>query len=158
MKRPKCEMVGFVLMSCLFFFVFFSVGGVQTAESQTRVKVAQGAEPTRLDPDMHRENVSTNAILHIYDALLERNREGDIRLDLAESWRFLSDTILEFKLRKGIKFSNGEPFNAQVVKYNIERVAGLLPGAKKTLTTPGWEGVKEVKVIEDYKVKIITKN
>ena len=157
MKRPKVEMVGFVLMSCLFFFVFFFVWGVPTAESQTRVKVAQGAEPTRLDPDMHRENVSNNAILHIYDALLERNREGDIRLDLAESWRFLSDTILEFKLRKGIKFSNGEPFNAQVVRYNIERVAGLLPEAKKTLNPPGWESVKEVKVIDDFTVQIITK-
>ena len=67
MERLKVGMVGFVLMSCL---VFFFVWGVPTAESQIRVKVAQGAEPTRLDPDMHRENVSTNAILHIYDALV----------------------------------------------------------------------------------------
>ena len=125
MSQRKVTTYRFILMSCLVFFVFFFGWGALTAESQTRVVVAQGAEPTRLDPDMHRENVSNNAILHIYDTLLERNREGDIRLDLAESWRFLSDTILEFKLRRGIKFSNGEPFNAQVVKYNIERVAGL---------------------------------
>jgi peptide/nickel transport system substrate-binding protein len=127
------------------------------ADCKTKVVVAQGTEPTRLDPDMHRENTTNTVILHIYDALLERDKDEKIVPDLAESWKFLNDTTLEFKLRKGIKFSNGEPFNAGVVKYNIERVAGLLPGAKKTLNPPGWESVKEVNVIDDYTVQIITK-
>jgi peptide/nickel transport system substrate-binding protein len=157
MRRKRIVLGGLLLIGCLIFSIVFFGLGIQPAECQTRVVVAQGAEPTRLDPDMHRENVSNNAILHIYDALLERNQNEEIRLDLAESWRFLNDTTLEFKLRKGIKFSNGEPFNAQVVKYNIERVAGLLPGAKKTLNPPGWESVKEVKVLDDYTVQIITK-
>lgn len=127
------------------------------ADCKTRVVVAQGTEPTRLDPDMHRENTSNNVILNIYDALVERDWDEKIQPDLAESWKFLDDNTLEFKLRKGIKFSNGEPFNAAVVKYNIERVAGLLPEAKKTLNPPGWETVREVKVIDDYTVQIITK-
>ena len=157
MRRKRIVLGGLLLISSLIFSILFFGLRAQPAECQTRVRVAQGAEPTRLDPDMHRENVSNSVILHIYDALLERNQNEEIRLNLAESWRFLNDTTLEFKLRKGIKFSNGEPFNAQVVKYNIERVAGLLPGAKKTLNPPGWESVKEVKVLDDYTVQMITK-
>jgi peptide/nickel transport system substrate-binding protein len=157
MKRKKIGKVGPVLIGSLIFFVLFLSWGVQTAECKSRVVVAQGTEPTRLDPDMHRENPTNNVILHIYDALLERNRGGDIRLDLADSWRYVNETTLEFKLRKGIKFSNGEPFNSEVVKYNFERVAGMIPGAKKVLHPADFTVIKEIKVIDDYTVQIITK-
>jgi len=157
MKRKKISKVGSILIGFLIFFVMFMSWGVQTAQGKTRVVVAQGVEPTRLDPDMHRETPTNNVCLHIYDALLERNKEGEIRLDLADSWRYLDDTTLEFKLRKGIKFSNGEPFNAEVVKYNFERVAGLIPGAKKVLHSADFTVIKEVKVIDEYTVQIIKK-
>ncbi|MBW1722401.1 MAG: hypothetical protein JRH13_07625 [Deltaproteobacteria bacterium] len=151
------------LRRCLWIFgVFIVLGmmgtGVTTAECKTRVVIAQGVEPTRLDPDMHRENSTLNVILHLYDALLERNQDAKIVPDLAESWRILDDRTVEFKLRRGITFSNGEPFNAQVVKYNFERVAGLLPGAKKTLNASDYQSIKEVKILDDYTVQIITKH
>lgn len=131
--------------------------GGQPAYCKTRVVVAQGVEPTRLDPDMHRETPTQNVILHLYDALLERDAAGKIQTDLAESYRIINDLTVEFRLRKGIVFSNGEPFNAQVVKYNFERVAGLLPGAKKTLNARDYQSIKEVKVLDEYTVQIHTK-
>jgi peptide/nickel transport system substrate-binding protein len=157
MDRRNMRNMGCIIFSLVLVSVFCTTIGIQAADAKTRVVVAQGTEPTRLDPDMHRENTSNNVILHIYDALVERDWEGKIAPDLAESWRFLDDNTLEFKLRKDIKFSNGEPFNAEVVKYNIERVAGLIPTAKKTLNPPGWENVKEVRVLDEYTVQIITK-
>jgi peptide/nickel transport system substrate-binding protein len=132
--------------------------GVQTADCKTKVVIAQGVEPTKLDPDMHREQTTENVILHLYDALLERDWDSNIKPDLAESWKIINDTTVEFKLRKGISFTNGEPFNAEVVKYNFERVAGLMPDAKKTLNARDFKSIKEVKVIDDYTVQLITKH
>jgi peptide/nickel transport system substrate-binding protein len=157
MNRRNRKNLGYAAFSLMLIAVFVAGAGIQGADAKTRVVVAQGVEPTRLDPDMHRENTSNNVILNIYDALVERDGEEKIVPDLAESWRFLDDNTLEFKLRKGIKFTNGEPFNAEVVKYNIERVAGLIPTAKKTLNPPGWENVKEAKVLDEHTVQIITK-
>lgn len=158
MEARKFKIVRFIIMGAFVLFTFTIGLGVQTADCKTRVVVAQGVEPTRLDPDMHRENPSNNVILHIYDALIERDWDARIQTDLAESWQIVNDTTVEFKLRKRIKFSNGEPFNAEVVKYNFERVAGLLPGAKKTLNAADYKSIKEVKIIDDHTVQIITKH
>lgn len=158
MEARKLKIFRFIILGVLVLFTFAFGLGVQTADCKTRVVVAQGVEPTRLDPDMHRENPSNNVILHIYDALIERDWDEIIQPDLAESWQIVNDTTVEFKLRKGIKFSNGEPFNAEVVKYNFERVAGLLPGAKKTLNAGDYKSIKEVKIIDEHTVQIITKH
>jgi peptide/nickel transport system substrate-binding protein len=56
-----------------------------------------------------------------------------------------------FKLRKGVKFSNGTPFNAAVVKWNIDRVAKL-NGDPAALVT---QYVKSVDVVDDYTVKFV---
>jgi ABC-type transport system substrate-binding protein len=39
---------------------------------------------------------------------------------LATSWRWLDDRTLEFKLRQGVRFHNGEAFDAEIVKLNWE--------------------------------------
>ncbi len=54
-----------------------------------------------------------------------------------------------FKLREGVKFSNGNPFNAQAVKWNIDRVAAL-KGDPAALVT---NYVKSVEVVDDYTVR-----
>ena len=145
-------------LNCSYIFRFSMGWGVLPADCKTGVVIAQGTDPTRLDPDMHRDLPSNNVILHIYDSLIERGADAKLRPQLAESWKIIDGTTVEFKLRKGIKFSNGEPFNAEVVKYNFERVAGLMPDAKKTLNASDYNTIKEVKVINDDVVQIVTKH
>ena len=58
-----------------------------------------------------------------------------------------------FTLRKGVKFSNGNAFNAQAVKWSIDRVAAL-KGDPAALVT---QYVKEVQVVDDTTVKFILK-
>ncbi|PID44363.1 MAG: glutathione ABC transporter substrate-binding protein GsiB [Proteobacteria bacterium] len=72
---------------------------------------------------------------------------------LAESYTFNDDaTQFTFKLRKGIKFHDGTPFNAEAVRANIDR---LMTGKYKrsSLMKP----VKELKIIDDYTVRFILK-
>ena len=157
MKVERFGNLKFLVMSLVVCALFVGFG-VQGAQCKTRVVVAQGVDPTRLDPDMHRENPSNNVILHIYDSLVERDQDERIQPDLAESWKIINDTTVEFKLRQGVKFSNGEPFNAAVVKYNFERVAGLMPDAKKTLNARDYKSIKGVNIIDDYTVQIVTQH
>ncbi len=65
---------------------------------------------------------------------------------LAESWSFSSDKLsLTFNLRKGVKFHDGTPFNADAVKWNHER---LLASAN-----PRLKMVKSIDVIDDYTIR-----
>jgi len=146
-----------VLTGLILLIGFFSVG-IQPVGAGSRVVVAQGVEPTVMDPDMQRETPTENVLIHIYDPLVQRLKDNKIHPCLAESWKSIDDTTVEFKLRKNIQFTNGEPFNAAVVKYNFERVAGLLPDAPKTVNARDYRSIQGVEIIDDYTVRLITKH
>ena len=55
---------------------------------------------------------------------------------LAESWRNVNPTTWEFKLRRGVKFHNGEDFNAECVKFTIERAIASKLNTLAKLTWP----------------------
>jgi peptide/nickel transport system substrate-binding protein len=59
--------------------------------------------------------------INVYDTLVYRDKQGKLVPHLATSWRLVSPTVWELKLRSGVKFHNGESFNAQAVKFTVER-------------------------------------
>lgn len=75
--------------------------------------------------------------------------------NLAESWTWVDDTTLEFKLRQGVKFHNGEPFNADDVVYTVNFVAKEENGVK-TQRNVNW--MKSAEKIDDYTVRIYLKD
>ncbi len=56
------------------------------------------------------------------EELVRVNEDGRTIPTLAESWRWVDDKTLEFKLRKGIQFQDGEPFNAKVFRRSFDEV------------------------------------
>lgn len=64
---------------------------------------------------------------HIYDTLLRYDEKGQLQPRLAESYEQLSPTSWRFKLRQGVKFHNGETFNAEGLKWALEDYAALKP-------------------------------
>jgi len=74
--------------------------------------------------------------------------------NLALSHKLINDTTWEFDLRRGVKFSNGEPFSAKSVKYSLERV---LDPKRKLFDKPVWSKILDhVEVVSDYRVRIVT--
>ena len=72
-----------------------------------KVVVAQGVDPTTLDPMNHQETPAGNVCRNIFDTLLERDQELKIQPALArELPRLVAPTVWEFKLRPGVKFHN----------------------------------------------------
>ncbi|MBI2304704.1 MAG: hypothetical protein HYU86_08175 [Chloroflexi bacterium] len=58
----------------------------------------------------------------VFDSLTHFGRDLQVVPGLATSWKALNDTTWEFKLRQGVVFHNGEEFDAETVKFSIERV------------------------------------
>ncbi|MEK7219632.1 MAG: ABC transporter substrate-binding protein, partial [candidate division NC10 bacterium] len=88
-----------------------------------KVVVAQGVDPTTLDPHDHEETPAFNVLLNLYDTLLIRDKDLKIIPWLATSYTLVNPTTWEFKLRQGVKFHNGEEFDAEAAKFSFERLA-----------------------------------
>src|SRR5262245_57899697 len=60
--------------------------------------------------------------LQLYDHLLGLSPKFEPEPELAESWEITNEKTYTFKLRTGVKFHDGTPFNSEAVKFNIERI------------------------------------
>jgi peptide/nickel transport system substrate-binding protein len=118
------------------------------------VIVAQGVDPTTLDPMNHQETPAANVAVNIFDTLLERDQDLRIVPLLAESYRNLTPTTWEFKLRRGIAFHNGEPFDAEAVKFSLERL--IDPKLKLRGSSP-FAPLSHVEIVDPVTVRIHTK-
>jgi len=87
--------------------------------------LAMTLEPPGLDPTAGAASAIAEVTLYnIYETLTKINADSKITGLLAESWTASADLkTWTFKLRQGVKFHNGEPFNAASVKFTMERAA-----------------------------------
>src|SRR5258708_8947716 len=86
--------------------------------------IAQGADITTLDPTQATQIHNLNLFYNIYDALVTWDSKdiGKLVPELAVSWRSVDPLTWQFKLRQGVTFHNGEPFNAHAVKFTVDRL------------------------------------
>ncbi len=118
------------------------------------ISFARPEDVITLDPG-NWGKMNVNVILNylIYDRLIELNPETGPRYipALATEWKISPDgKEYTFKLREGVKFHNGEPFNAESVKVTFERYLN----EKLFIGEYSWGGLKEVEVVDDYTVII----
>ncbi len=87
------------------------------------VVLAMTLEPPGLDPTAGAASAIAEVVLYnIFETLTKVNGDGSITPLLAESWSISPDAkTYTFKLKRGVKFQNGEPFNAASVKFSFER-------------------------------------
>jgi peptide/nickel transport system substrate-binding protein len=115
--------------------------------------IAQGTDAVTMDPDNTTQMTAMQPFNFVYEKLL--NRDDDMKLipELATAWSAMNDTTWEVQLRHGVKFHDGEDFNADAVKYTLDRVR--VPGA--TAVSGGFTTIAEVNAIDAYTVHIVTK-
>jgi peptide/nickel transport system substrate-binding protein len=119
------------------------------------VVVVQSGEAATLDWHMHCDKNAHEPDRQIFDTLLRRNLKTlQLEGNLAESWRVVNDTTWQFKLKRNVKFHNGEPFDGAAVKYSIERMLNPKQGApgRTSIAT-----IDHVDVVDPYTVNVITK-
>jgi len=90
------------------------------------------------------------AMANVYEGLLVyTGGNPEVKPSLATSYDATPDGLTwTFKLREGVKFHDGTPFNATAVKYSFDRIRELGAGAVYI-----WDPVKELKIIDTYTVQ-----
>ncbi|ENO87087.1 ABC transporter substrate-binding protein [Thauera linaloolentis] len=89
------------------------------------LRIGLSSDVTSLDP--HFVNIAPNIAFsdHVFDTLVKSDAKGKLVPGLAESWRALSPTTWEFKLRQGVVFSDGTPLTAEDVVFSLDRPATI---------------------------------
>ncbi len=121
------------------------------AQTPNTLVIDSTADPGSLDPALVAQISGFSVINSIFDNLVERDYSGALVPMLAESWSYPDPTTIEFKLRQGVAFQNGEPFTAASVKYSIDR---LLDPALNSPLRGGWpQTFQGVEVVDDATVR-----
>jgi peptide/nickel transport system substrate-binding protein len=122
------------------------------AWAQGELRVAIPWTPENLDPTMNLSSLRSQVGVSLFDSLVGRDADGKIAGELAESWRALDDRTWQLKLRRGVTFHNGEPFNAEAVRFTFQRV---LNPEQKSPNRATVSEVERVDVVDDLTVNLV---
>ncbi len=125
------------------------------AQAQKTLTIGMKELPTLLDPPRDWAIAATWIHMNMFDCLIWRNRAtAEFEPWLAESWENIDETTWRLKLREGVTFHNGEPFNADAVKYTIERITSA--SRAEFITYGQWTFIVEVNILGPYEVELVT--
>src|SRR5437879_4586455 len=152
LRRIRSHLAG-LLAAVSYILAMVALAMVAVAAAQTPTGEAVMAwhvtiAPTWFDPSTAPAQITPFGMLHsLHDALVRPLPGQKMGPSLAESWRESPDGVTyEFKLRRGLKFHNGDPVTAEDVKFSFERYRGT--GAKELQTR-----VRQVEAVNPVMVR-----
>jgi peptide/nickel transport system substrate-binding protein len=144
MKRAVVTFATVVLIAML---------GAPVEAANEPLRIAMTAVPKSLDPNRDPGGQMLPIYRLAFDGLVKPDESGRPVPVLAESWKLLNDTTWQFTLRRGVTFSDGEPFTAEVVRWNITRAQD----PKNSVYAARVNMITAVEVTNDHTVVIKTK-
>jgi peptide/nickel transport system substrate-binding protein len=114
-----------------------------------KLVIATGVDLDTFDPHVMLSAAMRGVIKNVFEALVDREEQPL----LATRWEVLGDLTWRFELRQGVKFHNGDAFDAEAVKFSFER---FVDPKTKAPYARQLEPVKRVEILDKYTVKIIT--
>ena len=121
--------------------------------AKTDATVGMQLEPPNLDPTSGAAGaIDQVTYANIFEGLTRFGPDGSVNPGLAESWTVSDDgKIYTFNLRKGVKFHDGSDFDAEDVKFSLERIgAEGSTNAQKAL----YADIESVEVVDPNTVKV----
>ncbi|HYW87732.1 MAG TPA: ABC transporter substrate-binding protein [Chloroflexota bacterium] len=108
----------------------------------------------QLDPQTHVGTIAESQLRHIFEPLVQIDRDlQTVKPQLATEWQRLDDLTLQFKLRQGVKFHNGEDFDGDAARFSILRP---LDPANKADARTTYAGISAVDVLDKYTINVKT--
>jgi peptide/nickel transport system substrate-binding protein len=131
--------------------------GAAGAAPAAELVAAKGTDVTSFDPGINPTPDAQQVITMIYDTLIQRDDNMQLKPGLAVSWRNVDPLTWQIKLRSGVKFHNGEPFDARSVKFTLERLSTPGDKAGGHVMFSSFGGIERVDAGDPLTVTIKTK-
>src|SRR5262249_18215513 len=91
-------------------------------DPEAELVVAIPDDTNNMDPRIGMGSIRSSYIRQVFESLVDVDAHGKPVPGLALGWKPVGDLAWEFTLRPGVKFHNGEPFNADTVLFNLDRM------------------------------------
>ena len=125
----------------------------QASDPLTTLVIAVPSDPDNLEPGTNKaEPVGSEVILNVFDTLVAWTPPDFTKLEgrLAASWTVSPDgATFSLKLREGVKFHDGTAFDADAVKFSLERTKASNPYVEATFGL-----IRDIAVVSPTEVKI----
>ncbi|HEV8307681.1 MAG TPA: ABC transporter substrate-binding protein [Methylomirabilota bacterium] len=133
------------------------------AQSKQPLMILYGVPRATMDPQNHINTYDESPLGNMFENLVDMSNPIDPykgwKPMLAVSWKRVNETTFQFKLREKVKFHNGEDFDAEAVKFSIDRLLGrvdknFLP---PTVAWHAYDTIDRGEPVDRYTVNVITK-
>src|SRR5213595_4223361 len=125
-----------------------------TAAAQSALRIGLAEDPDVLDPSLARTYVGRIVFASICDKLFDVNEKLDVVPQLALSHETSEDgKTVTIKLRPGVKFHDGETFNAEAAKFSLERHLNMQGSFRK----PELATLDHIDVVDPLTIKLVLK-
>jgi len=141
------------------------------AQSDSRpvitIAVQEITTSNMLEMIAEQSNVGSRIFRNFVEPLVDTDWLGDMSLQpgLATEWRRISDSVVEFKLRQGVRFHNGDPFTAEEVAFSFgpDRMWGNGPMGKTPpagapqIARRSFPGFERMEVMDSHTVRFVNR-
>ena len=151
------------LLVLLFLLALGAEVGAQAVDPEAELVVAMPDDTNNMDPRIGMGSIRSTYIRQVFESLVDVDAQGKPLPGLALAWKAIGDTIWEFTLRRGVKFHDGEAFNADTVLFNLDRMFrrnldkhGIKDVAAGTQFDKTLPYVSRWEKLDDYTVRVHT--
>lgn len=120
--------------------------------AQTTLTIGRAGDVSDMNPFRQANNLTAEVTYQIHEGLMRYGPDLELVPALARDWELLDDGVTwRFHLQEGVTFHSGNPFNAEVVKWNLETMLDPEnPGIAAGLLT----AFEEVEVVDEYTIDV----
>lgn len=155
MTRVSCGLRGRLIRRTALAAGTMLMAGVALPVQAETLTIALSSSVNTLDPTQAQVvGTDVSVASHLYSSLVARNADSKLVGVLAEKWYPEGDSTWVFDLKAGVTFANGEPLDAFVVKWNIDRIRNP---ETKSRNRAWFDPVSDVEVVSPTQIKIHTK-
>ena len=150
------KLLGMLLIVCLCMSSLFAVHADEEKLEIDTIRVGVASLPGNMDPQIGVGNATIRVHYNIFETLLFADQDDNYALKpmLAEDWSRIDDYTVEFKLRQGVKWHNGDDFTSKDVKFSFDRLKEDIPHI--SLAASLMSTIDRVEIIDDYTCRIVT--
>jgi peptide/nickel transport system substrate-binding protein len=142
-------------VGALFAAALAGAGPAVAGKKDDTIRFAYDQAPESVDPFFNNVRIGVILGAQVWDTLVYRDpKTNEYVGNLAKSWKQIDDRTIEFELREGVRFHNGEEFDADSVVYTMNFVAD---SANKVTTQQNVNWIEKAEKLDKYKVRVTTK-